>query len=178
MNGDELRDLLASGWGVGNHSWSHEIITPESVEREIGQAKQVLEDALGEAIILYCSPGDNTNMADHVLEACRRHDYLGAMSLTDALNLPGDELSGSTARRYMTTTIRPSTAPTTRTGTSARLRPNRAGSSTIVTVRWRQPSIPTRTVPKPSSGSASKRSCPREAMGSGARYPKKRLVIT
>ena len=92
MNRTELRDLLARGWGVGNHSWSHEVITPEMVDREIGHAKSVLEEALGEAIILYCSPGDNTNMADHVLEACRRHDYLGAMSLTDALNLPGDEL--------------------------------------------------------------------------------------
>ncbi len=92
MNADELRDLLARGWGVGNHSWSHEIITPETVDREIGQAKMVLEEALGEAIILYCSPGDNTNMADHVLEACRRYGYLGAMSLTDALNLPVDEL--------------------------------------------------------------------------------------
>ena len=92
MNADELRDLLTRGWGVGNHSWSHEIITPETVEKEIGRAKEVLEEALGEPIILYCSPGDNTNMADHVLEACRRDDYLGAMSLTDALNLPGDEL--------------------------------------------------------------------------------------
>ena len=92
MNADELRDLLARGWGVGNHSWSHEIITPETVDREIGQARQVLEEALGEPIILYCSPGDNTNMADHVLEACRRYGYLGAMSLTDALNLPDDEL--------------------------------------------------------------------------------------
>ncbi|MXY97434.1 MAG: polysaccharide deacetylase family protein [Gemmatimonadetes bacterium] len=92
MNADELRDLLARGWGVGNHSWSHEIITPETVDREIGEAKQVLEEALSESIILYCSPGDNTNMADHVLEACRRYGYLGAMSLTDALNLPGDEL--------------------------------------------------------------------------------------
>ncbi|MDE2729705.1 MAG: polysaccharide deacetylase family protein, partial [Gemmatimonadota bacterium] len=92
MNADELHDLLARGWGVGNHSWSHEIITPETVDREIGEAKQVLEEALGESIILYCSPGDNTNMADHVLEACRRYGYLGAMSLTDALNLPDDEL--------------------------------------------------------------------------------------
>ena len=92
MNGTELRDLLARGWGVGNHSWSHEVITPEMVDREIGHAKSVLEEALGEPIILYCSPGDNTNMADHVLEACHRHNYLGAMSLTDALNLPGDEL--------------------------------------------------------------------------------------
>ena len=92
MNGNELRDLLARGWGVGNHSWSHEIITPETADREIGHAKLVLEEAIGEPILLYCSPGDNTNMADHVLEACRRFDYLGAMSLTDALNLPGDEL--------------------------------------------------------------------------------------
>ena len=92
MNGAELRDLLARGWGVGNHSWSHEIITPEMVDKEIGHAKEVLEEALGESIILYCSPGDNTNMADHVLEACRSSGYLGAMSLTDALNLPEDEL--------------------------------------------------------------------------------------
>ena len=92
MNGDELRDLLARGWGVGNHSWSHDVITPEMVDKEIGHAKQVLEEALGESIILYCSPGDNTNMADHVLEACRRYGYLGAMSLTDALNLPEGEL--------------------------------------------------------------------------------------
>ena len=92
MNADGLRDLLARGWGVGNHSWSHEIITPETVDKEIGHAKQVLEEALNEPIILYCSPGDNTNMADHVLDACRRYGYLGAMSLTDALNLPGDEL--------------------------------------------------------------------------------------
>ncbi len=92
MNGAELRDLLARGWGVGNHSWSHEVIALDMVDREIGQAKEVLESALGEQIIFYCSPGDNTNMADHVLEACRRHNYLGAMSLTDALNLPSDEL--------------------------------------------------------------------------------------
>ena len=92
MNAGELRDLLARGWGAGNHSWSHEVITPETVDREIGDAKKVLEEALGEPIILYCSPGDNTNMSDHVLEACRNYGYLGAMSLTDALNLPGDEL--------------------------------------------------------------------------------------
>ncbi|MBT4096365.1 MAG: polysaccharide deacetylase family protein [Gemmatimonadetes bacterium] len=92
MNAQELRDLLARGWGVGNHSWSHQVITPEMVEEEIGRAKQVLEEAIGEPIIFYCSPGDNTNMADHVLAACRSYGYLGAMSLTDALNRPEDEL--------------------------------------------------------------------------------------
>ena len=92
MDGDQLKDLIGRGWGVGNHSWSHEIITPETVQQEIGQAKEVLEEAIGQPIILFCSPGNNANMADHVLDACRRHDYLGAMSLTDALNLPQDEL--------------------------------------------------------------------------------------
>ena len=43
MDGAELKDLIARGWGVGNHSWSHEIITPETVEQEVGQAKEVLE---------------------------------------------------------------------------------------------------------------------------------------
>jgi hypothetical protein len=92
MGPDGLRDLLARGWGVGNHSWSHEVIGPDDVQRELGDAKKLLEDAIGAPVVLYCAPGSNVNMADHVLEAARRLGYLGAMSITDALNRPGDEL--------------------------------------------------------------------------------------
>jgi len=92
MGPAELRDLIARGWGVGNHSWSHEVIKPDMVERELGEAKAVLEEAIGAPVPLYCSPGNNTNMADHVLAAARKYGYLGAMSLTDALNRPGQEL--------------------------------------------------------------------------------------
>ena len=92
MNGSELRELVDAGWGVGNHSWSHQVIVPETVDRELGEARDVLEQAIGGPVDLYCSPGDNTNMSDHVLAACRELGYLGAMSLTDALNRPGDEL--------------------------------------------------------------------------------------
>ena len=92
MSGEELRDLIARGWGVGNHSWSHEVIKPDTVDVEIRKAREVLEEAIGGPVVLYCSPGNNVNMADHVLEACRKYGYLGAMSLTDALNRPGDEL--------------------------------------------------------------------------------------
>ncbi len=92
MNGGELRDLLARGWGVGNHSWSHETIDADMLDRELRQAREVLEEAIAAPVHLYCSPGNNTNMADHVLVACRELGYLGAMSLTDALNRPGDEL--------------------------------------------------------------------------------------
>ncbi len=92
MSGEQMREMVDRGWGVGNHSWSHENITPETVELEVGKGKEVLEEAIGGPVDLYCSPGNNTNMADHVLEACRKHGYLGAMSLTDALNRPEDEL--------------------------------------------------------------------------------------
>ena len=92
MNGEELKDLLARGWGIGNHSWSHQLIQSNMVEQEIGQAKDVLEAAIDAPVDLYCAPGNNANMSDHVLDACRKYGYLGAMSLTDALNRPGDPL--------------------------------------------------------------------------------------
>ena len=91
MNGEELKDLIARGWGVGNHSWSHEVITSEMCAQELGKAKDVLEEAIDGPVDLYCAPGNNTNMADHVLEACRSYGYLGAMSLTDALNRPSTD---------------------------------------------------------------------------------------
>ncbi len=92
MNGEEMKEMVDRGWGVGNHSWSHEVIRPDMLDRELREAKKVLEDAIDGPVDLYCSPGNNTNMADHVLEACREYGYLGAMSLTDALNRPVDEL--------------------------------------------------------------------------------------
>jgi peptidoglycan/xylan/chitin deacetylase (PgdA/CDA1 family) len=92
MGPPELRDLVARGWGVGNHTWSHEVVKPDMVEREIGEAKEVLEQAICAPVPLYCAAGSNVNMADHVLDACRKYGYLGAMSITDALNRPGEEI--------------------------------------------------------------------------------------
>ncbi|MCE9591392.1 MAG: polysaccharide deacetylase family protein [Planctomycetes bacterium] len=90
MGPDELREMLARGWGVGNHSWSHEATNAQTADLELGRAKEVLEEAIGEPITIYCSSGDNSNMNDGALAACRRFGYLGAMSLTDALNRPED----------------------------------------------------------------------------------------
>src|SRR5438045_9030741 len=61
MGAGELRDLVARGWGVGNHSWRHERIQPEMVDRELRQAKEVLEEAIGQPVLLYCSAGDDRN---------------------------------------------------------------------------------------------------------------------
>jgi peptidoglycan/xylan/chitin deacetylase (PgdA/CDA1 family) len=90
MSGPEMREMIARGWGVGNHSWSHMLINADTAAIELDQAKRVLEEAVGEPVTVYCSPGDNQNMNDGALAACRRLGYLGAMSITDALNRPDD----------------------------------------------------------------------------------------
>jgi peptidoglycan/xylan/chitin deacetylase (PgdA/CDA1 family) len=86
MGADELRDLIGRGWGVGNHSWSHGSVTAETAEVELGRAKDVLEAAIGRPVTIYCAPGSNVNMNEEALAGCRRYGYLGAMSITDALN--------------------------------------------------------------------------------------------
>ena len=44
----------------------------------------------GAPVTLYCAAGDNGNMNEAVLAGCKRFGYLGAMSITDALNRPDD----------------------------------------------------------------------------------------
>jgi len=90
MSGPQMREMLERGWGVGNHSWSHMEVNANTADIELGQAKRVLEEAIGEPITVYCSCGDNRNMNDGALAACHKFGYLGAMSITDALNRPGD----------------------------------------------------------------------------------------
>lgn len=90
MGAAELRDLIARGWGVGNHSWSHKAVNAETVAVELGRAKEVLEAATGRPLIIYCAPGSNVNMNEGALAGCRQYGYIGAMGITDALNRPDD----------------------------------------------------------------------------------------
>jgi peptidoglycan/xylan/chitin deacetylase (PgdA/CDA1 family) len=90
MGADELREMIARGWGVGNHSWSHGVVNRWTADVELRQAREVLAEAIGQPVTLYCAPGSNANMNDEALVACRELQYLGAMSLTDALNRPDD----------------------------------------------------------------------------------------
>jgi len=92
MNGEELKEIMNMGWGVGNHSWSHEIIEKNMLDKELRQARDVIEEAIDSKVHFYCAPGNNINMAEHILEEARKLGYLGAMSLTDALNRPHEEL--------------------------------------------------------------------------------------
>ena len=90
MNAIELQGLLDKGWGVGLHSWSHTILNLANLEWEIRKAKQVLEEAIEHPVTVYCSPGDNYNMADEILEYAFQHGILGAMAIFEALNRPDD----------------------------------------------------------------------------------------
>ncbi|MGH2353203.1 MAG: polysaccharide deacetylase family protein [Chloroflexota bacterium] len=90
MGAGELRELVSWGWGVGNHSWSHKAVNAQTADLELGRAKAVLEATIGQPVSVYCAPGSNTNMNAGALEGCRRFGYLGAMSITDALNRPDD----------------------------------------------------------------------------------------
>lgn len=87
MSAAELRQVIAMGWGVGNHSWSHGDVAAD-LDLEIRQAKQVLEDAIGHRVVTYTAPGDNNNMKPVILEALRVHGYLCGLSITDEVNRP------------------------------------------------------------------------------------------
>jgi peptidoglycan/xylan/chitin deacetylase (PgdA/CDA1 family) len=91
MDAKELRNLIKKGWGVGNHSWSHTWINLANAEFELLHSKQVLEEAIGEPVTIYCSPGENINVRPEILGLCKEYGYLGAMAIYEALNRPDDE---------------------------------------------------------------------------------------
>ncbi len=91
MSGPELRDLIAMGWGVGNHSWSHGDVAAD-LETEVRQAKKVLEEAIGARVVAYTAPGDNNNMKPVIIEALKEAGYLCALGVTDDVNSPDGDL--------------------------------------------------------------------------------------
>jgi len=91
MNAQELRQLIAMGWGVGSHSWSHGDVAA-NLDLEVIRAKQVLEDAIGTRVVTYIAPGDNSNMKPVIVEALREAGYLCALSVTDDVNPPDCDL--------------------------------------------------------------------------------------
>ena len=92
MNADEMKDLMARGWGIGNHAWSHKFISNRGmIEQELQISRDVLEEAIGVPVLVYCAPNGNENVTNYVLEFCRQIGYACAMSITDSINTPEDE---------------------------------------------------------------------------------------
>lgn len=88
MNGSELRELTLRGWGIGNHSWTHGIVSDDP-ETELGRAKAEIKKQSGYPVTLYTAPGSNDNMIPAVLDLLPIYGYLGGMSITDDIN-PAD----------------------------------------------------------------------------------------
>ena len=92
MNAGELKDLLARGWGVGNHAWSHRFISNRGMlDQELRISREVLEEAIGVPVPVYCAPNGVENVTQYVLKFCREHGYACAMSIIDGVNVPEDE---------------------------------------------------------------------------------------
>ena len=88
MNADELVEMLARGWGVGVHGWSHHFIHRDMVDQELRVSREVLEEAIGQPVPLYIAPNGNENMSGPVIEGLKALGYLGGMSITDGVNPP------------------------------------------------------------------------------------------
>ena len=76
MGWPALRELAATGHAIGAHGMTHTLLTHcdgEALERELGGARKVLEDGLGQAVTTMSLPGGRYDR--RVLEGCRAAGY-------------------------------------------------------------------------------------------------------
>ncbi len=88
------------GWGVGCHSWSHGVVMDDP-DRELRQARETIEDAIGRPVTVYTSPGTNDNLTPDVQEKLREYGYLAGLSITDDINYPPETLPQTTDLRRL-----------------------------------------------------------------------------
>ncbi|MDO8586064.1 MAG: polysaccharide deacetylase family protein [Armatimonadota bacterium] len=85
MGPAEMREMIAIGWGVGCHSWSHGMVMDDP-DLELRRAKEVLGEATGVPVTLFTAPGSNANLMPPVLEKIVEYGYLAGLGITDDLN--------------------------------------------------------------------------------------------
>lgn len=59
LSPQQMRDLIAEGWGASCHSMTHVGVTAENAGVEVAEARTVLADALGAEIPIFTVPGSN-----------------------------------------------------------------------------------------------------------------------
>jgi len=84
MDAAQLREMMALGWTVGSHSWSHWVMA-EDPEREVLHSREVLEQAIGAPVTAFIVPGDNNNHPA-VRAVAARYGYLSVYTVTDGIN--------------------------------------------------------------------------------------------
>jgi peptidoglycan/xylan/chitin deacetylase (PgdA/CDA1 family) len=76
MDWQQLRSLDQAGQRIGAHGWSHTLLThctPTELDRELGDARRILEDKLGCPVTSMSLPGGRYNR--RVLAACQAAGY-------------------------------------------------------------------------------------------------------
>ncbi len=87
MSVEELKFLMARGWGVGNHSWSHYVYPTQpglDLWREVVWSKYRLEDMLDRPVRIFTIPNDKYNY-EPVIDLVKQH-YLACAYIDGAPN--------------------------------------------------------------------------------------------
>lgn len=85
MNGEQLREIIKMGWGVGSHSHTHQVVA-ENPDVELGLSKKLIEDATGYPVTLFIAPGSNDNLREVVQNLLPKYEYLAGFGITDRIN--------------------------------------------------------------------------------------------
>jgi len=85
LSREQIHMLRREGWGVSCHSLTHAAITADNADQEVVQSRQVLQDALGIPITIFCVPGDN-NSYPASLAVARRAGYQAILTIYDDVN--------------------------------------------------------------------------------------------
>ncbi|MBP8953241.1 MAG: polysaccharide deacetylase family protein [Armatimonadetes bacterium] len=87
----ELQALHAEGWGISSHSMTHAAVTDANALEEVGRSREVLEQATGLPVPLFCVPGNNDGYPP-ALKVAADFGYRGILTIYDDINRPGMDL--------------------------------------------------------------------------------------
>jgi hypothetical protein len=93
MNVEQVKELVAMGWGVSSHSMTHGARRSmyTNTYHEVVESRERLEDLLAIPVTSFIVPYDNENHPP-VVDIARQGGYLSVYTLTDALNDYGTDL--------------------------------------------------------------------------------------
>jgi peptidoglycan/xylan/chitin deacetylase (PgdA/CDA1 family) len=91
LSADQIRMLCNEGWGVSCHSMTHVATTDANARIEVVQSRNVLEQALGMPISVYCVPG-TMHSYPAARAVAQQAGYRAILTIHDAVNSPDTDL--------------------------------------------------------------------------------------
>ena len=91
LSWEEMRDLAAEGVEIGCHTYSHPILSrisdPSELVREIGGAKELMEDRLKRKVDHFCYPnGQEVDISEAAVDCVRKAGFVSAVTCSYGLN--------------------------------------------------------------------------------------------